>query len=249
MLDGLTLIAITVTFVIGGAVKGVIGMGLPAVAVGLLTVVIGLTEAMALLLIPSFVTNLWQALDGKQTRAVFSRIWPFLLMATLTVWPGTFALTRVNVALLSALLGFLLVSYAAFSLAGRRLALSGQQERWVGPLVGAVNGILSGMTGAFNFPSVLYLQALGLPRDGFIQAMGMLFTLSTVALGLSLGSNDLLTLELGALSLAALIPSFVGLYVGRQVRKTLSEQVFRRVFFVALSLLGTYIIAAAILDA
>lgn len=249
MLDGPTLIAITVTFVIGGAVKGVIGMGLPAVAVGLLTVVIGLTEAMALLLIPSFVTNLWQALDGKQTRAVFFRIWPFLLMATLTVWPGTFALTRVNVALLSALLGILLVTYAAFSLAGRQLALSGQQEKWVGPMVGAVNGILSGMTGAFNFPSVLYLQALGLPRDGFIQAMGMLFTLSTVALGLSLGSNDLLTWELGALSLAALIPSFVGLYIGRQVRKTLSEQVFRRVFFVALSLLGTYIIAAAILDA
>lgn len=246
MFDGPTLIAIAATFVVGGTVKGVIGLGLPAVAVGLLTVVIGLPQAMALLLIPSFVTNLWQAFDGGNSRAVFARIWPFLLLATITVWPGTWALTRIDISLLSGLLGVLLVAYAALSFVGLRLSIPRSKETAVGVVIGAINGVLSGMTGAFNFPSVLYLQALGLPRDMLIQAMGMLFTLSTVALGLSLGAGSLLSWELGALSAAALIPSFAGLLAGRFVRRRLSESVFRRVFFVALALLGTYIIATAL---
>ncbi len=249
MLDGPTLIAIALTFAIGGTVKGVIGLGLPAIAVGLLTVVVGLPGAMALLLIPAFVTNVWQALDGPDTRAVFGRIWPFLLLGTATVWLGTLVLTRVNVAWLSALLGLLLITYSGFSLAGFRVAVPKRRERWLGPAVGALNGILTGMTGSFSFPSILYLQGLGLSRDGLIQAMGMLFTFSSAALGLSLGSNDLLTWELGAISAAALVPSFLGMYVGRHVRKTLSERVFRRVFFIALGLLGAYIMAAAVWDA
>ena len=246
MFDGLTLTAIAATFFLGGAVKGIIGLGLPAVAVGLLTVVIGLPQAMALLLIPAFVTNLWQAFDGGNARAVFMRVWPFLMLATITVWPGTWALTRINISLLSGLLGVLLMAYAGLSIIGLRLSIPRSKETAVGVVVGAVNGVLSGMTGAFNFPSVLYLQALGLPRDMLIQAMGMLFALSTIALGLSLGAGSLLSVELGVLSAAALIPSFAGLLAGRIIRRRLSESVFRRVFFVALALLGGYIIITAL---
>jgi len=76
----------------------------------------------------------------------------------------------------------------------------------------------------------------------------MLFALSTIALGISLGAGDLLSVQLGALSVAALVPSFVGLLVGRAIRRRLSEQSFRRVFFVALALLGGYIIVAVMLE-
>jgi len=247
MFEPVTLVAVAGTFLIAGAVKGVIGLGLPTVSLALLTVAIGLPQAMALLLVPSFVTNLWQALVGGNGRAILRRIWPFLLMATVTVWVGASALTRVDLALLSALLGVLIVAYAAISLAGRAVVVPLRQEVWVGPLVGSVNGILTGMTGSFVVPGVMFLQAIGLPRDRLIQAMGMLFTASTVALGLALQGNRLLTVDLGALSVAAVVPAIVGMVLGQRVRHRLSERLFRRVFFTALLILGTYIIATALL--
>jgi uncharacterized membrane protein YfcA len=81
-----------------------------------------------------------------------------------------------------------------------------------------------------------------------IQAMGMLFTASTLALAVALQGNDLLTFELGSLSAAALLPAIIGMVVGRRIRQRLSEQLFRRVFFVSLLLLGAYIIASAFVN-
>jgi len=233
------------TFLLAGTVKGVIGLGLPTVSLALLTLAIGLPQAMALLLVPSFVTNLWQAAVGGAGKTILRRIWPFLLMATVTVWLGATALTRVDLSLLSALLGALLVVYAAVNLAGFRLTITATQEVWVGPLVGTANGILTGMTGSFVVPGVMFLQAIGLPRDMLIQAMGMLFTVSTLALAVALQGNDLLTVELGTISAMALVPAIAGMVLGQRIRQKLSEELFRRVFFVSLLVLGAYIIARA----
>jgi uncharacterized membrane protein YfcA len=246
MFDAFTILAVAGTFLLAGAVKGVIGLGLPTVSLALLTVAIGLPEAMNLLLVPSLVTNLWQAGVGGHGREVLRRLWPFLLMATATVWLGAGALTRVDLSLLSALLGLLLVVYAGISLAGFRFALSARQALWAGPFVGAVNGLLTGMTGSFVVPGVMFLQAIGLPRDMLIQAMGMLFTVSTLALAAALRGNGLMTAELGFLSAAALLPAIAGMAAGQRVRKILPETRFRRVFFAALLVLGAYIVASAL---
>ncbi len=245
MFDAFTILIIVGTFLIAGTIKGVIGLGLPTVSLALLTVTVGLPNAMALLLVPSLITNLWQAIVGGSGRAILRRLWPFLLMATVTVWFGSTALTRVDLSLLSALLGALLVVYSTVNLAGFRFTITTRQELWVGPLAGLVNGILTGMTGSFVVPGVFFLQAIGLSRDMLIQAMGMLFTASTLALAVALQGNDLLTLELGTLSAAALLPAIIGMLLGQRIRQRLSEQLFRRVFFISLLMLGAYIIASA----
>ena len=245
MFDSFTILAIVGTFLIAGTVKGVIGLGLPTVSLAIITVVIDLPHAMALLLVPSFITNLWQAVIGGNGGAIVRRIWPFLLMATVTVWLGATALTRIDLSLLSALLGALLVVYSAVNLAGLRFRISMRQEAWIGPLIGSANGILTGMTGSFVVPGVLYLQAIGLSRDMLIQAMGMLFTASTLALAFALQGNDLLTIELGKWSTVALLPATIGMVLGQRIRQRLSEQLFRRIFFISLLVLGAYIIASA----
>lgn len=245
MFDPVTIAAITATFLIAGAVKGVIGLGLPTVSLGLLTAALDLPAAMALLIVPSLTTNLWQAAVGSNVRAILRRIWPFLLMATATVWIGATALTRLDLSLLSGLLGALLVAYAGLNLTGVRLSISAQQEVWVGPMFGIANGVLTGMTGSFVVPGVMFLQAIGLPRDMLVQAMGMLFTASTIALALALQGNNLLTTQLNIVSVAALLPAILGMIVGQRIRKRLSEARFRQVFFIVILVLGGYIIASA----
>ncbi len=241
MNDIVTMFAIGGTFLLAGTVKGIIGMGLPTISLALLTIATDLPTAMALLLVPSFFTNIWQALVGGNVVAIVRRIWPFLTMAAATVWLGVAVFARMQVSYLSALLGFLLITYSLISLGGFRLTLSSQQETWAGPLVGAVNGVLTGMTGSFVVPGVMFLQSIGLSRDQLIQAMGALFTVSTLALAIALQRNNMLSAELGVVSGLGLFPAILGMMAGQWVRRRLSEVVFRRVFFISLFILGGYV--------
>jgi len=245
MFDLFAITAIAGTFFIAGSVKGVIGLGLPTVSLGLLTAALDLPTAMALLIVPSLVTNVWQGAVGGNGRVILLRIWPFLSTATATVWLGAIALTRVDLSLLSALLGGLLVAYSVPNLTGIRLAIPAHQEAWVGPLFGTANGILTGMTGSFVVPGVMYLQAIGLSRDMLVQAMGILFTASTVALAFALHGSGLLTSQFSIASAAAVVPAVSGMIVGQRVRRRLPEDRFRRVFYVAIMALGLCIIAKA----
>ena len=180
MIETAALAIIFCTFLLAGAVKGVIGLGLPTVSLAILTVVFDLPSAMALMIVPSLLTNVWQASVGGNAGTLTIRLWPFLLLATGTIWIGALGLTRVDLTLLSALLGLLLVSYALAGLTGFRMVVSRNNQVWMGPVMGAINGVLTGLTGSFTVPGVMYLQAIGLPRDQLIQAMGMLFTVASL---------------------------------------------------------------------
>ncbi|MEP0519871.1 MAG: sulfite exporter TauE/SafE family protein [Hyphomicrobiales bacterium] len=245
MFDSFTLVTICVSFLVAGVVKGVIGLGLPIVSVALLTVFVGLQNALALLLIPALCTNVWQGSVGRNAKPLIKAIWPFLTLATLFVGVGTLTLTRVDLPLLSAFLGLVLLIYASTNMAGFQIVINDKQNKWLGPLLGVLNGTITGMTGASAIPGVIYFQARGLHRDEMIQAMGILFALSTASLAISLGGNGLLNRDLGVISAFALIPSIAGMLIGQKIRNKLSESLFRKIFFIALMLLGIYIILSA----
>ena len=243
--DPAILALIAVTFLIAGGVKGVIGLGLPSVSLGVLTAALDLPTAMALMVVPSLITNLWQGVVGGHLTALLRRLWPFLLTATGTIWLGAEALASVRLSWLSALLGALLIIYAGTALAGLKFSLDKPSERFAGPGFGLANGVLTGMTGSFVVPGVLFLQAIGLPRDALVQAMGILFTLSTAALAVALQGHGLFSPSLGLTSIAALAPALVGMVLGQRLRRQMSETVFRRVFFWAILALGLHIVLSA----
>ncbi|MEZ5739090.1 MAG: sulfite exporter TauE/SafE family protein [Burkholderiaceae bacterium] len=244
--DPPTLLFIAATFALAGGVKGIIGMGLPTVSLALLTLVVDLPQAMALLLVPSFFTNLWQALVGGHLLVILRRLWGFLLLACATVWIGAGWLTRIEQPLLLGLLGVVIASYATLNLVGLRLQIAPGTERWLGPLAGIVNGLLTGLTGSFVVPGVLFMQSIGLQRDQLIQAMGVLFMSSTLALGVAMAGHRLLDGPQALVSAGALLPALLGMVLGQRLRRRLSESTFRRVFFVSLLVIGCYIALGAL---
>jgi hypothetical protein len=247
MFDPLALTVIFSTFLLAGTVKGVIGLGLPTVCLAVLAVLFDLPTAMALLIVPSLVTNIWQSCVGGHGRALLKRIWPFLSLAAVTVWIGGLGLGFFNLTALTALLGLLLIAYSTIGLLGIKMTIDKPNETWSGCLLGMINGIFTGLTGSFVVPGVMYLQSIGLPRDQLVQAMGMLFTVSTLALVVTLERNNLFSADLALLSTIALIPAIVGMVLGQMLRRILSEAQFRRVFLIALLLLGLYILLRSIL--
>lgn len=238
---------VSAVLLLAGFVKGVVGLGLPTVSLGLLTAVFGLKAAIALMLVPSFATNLVQGLIGGQLREIMRRLWLLLVVACIAIWMSSALLAGADTVLLSVVLGLSLCLYSGLSLSRPQVQAPAEKERWLSPLVGAINGGLTGLTGSFVVPGVLYLQALGFPRDTFIQAMGVLFTVSTVALAASMSGRGILPADLGILSCVGLIPAFAGMYIGQKVRKRLSEERFRQVFFISVGILGGYIILRSVI--
>ncbi len=231
--------AIVATFVFAGFVKGVTGMGLPTVAMGVLGAMISPLAAASLLIVPSFVTNVWQLLAGPRVGAVLKRLWPMMLAILVGTIAGSSLLTGGNTSVTTTALGAALVVYAVYTLFARQLRVPPRMEPWLSPVIGLVTGLVTGGTGVFVIPAVPYLQALGLEKDDLIQALGLSFTISTIALaaGLALrGAYDPGNLGMSAL---ALVPALIGMWIGQIARDRISPPTFRRWFLVALLVLGT----------
>ncbi len=241
---------IAAIFVLAGLTKGVIGLGLPTVALGLSTAVVGLDAAIQLMVVPSLATNLWQGAVGGRLRPLLVRFWPMLALVVIGTLAGGYWARGLDAHGLSALLGGLIGVYGLLGLLGLlgpAPRVSPGVAKATGPIVGAVNGVLTGLTGSFVVPGVMFMQAVGLSRDELIQAIGVLFTVSTAALMAAVLLYGRGTAQLGMMSVAALVPAAVGMVVGMRVRRRLSEAVFRRVFFVSLVLLGLHIVGRALL--
>ena len=176
-------------------------------------------------------TNIWQAVYGGQFITLVRRLWLFLCMAVAMVHVGAQLFHMFETALLLRGLGALLLLYALFGLIGRTPKLLPRQERFFGPICGAVNGLLAGLTGVMFVPGTIFLQAIGLSRDLFVQAMGMLFAASTASLGLALYRHNMMPFDIGVLSVGALLPAFFGMWLGQALRSSLSQNLFRRLFF------------------
>ncbi len=232
---------IGITFLIAGTVKGVIGLGLPTVAMGILGTLMPPSQAAALLIVPSLVTNVWQLLSGSHVTTLLRRLWPMLLAVCLGTWFGTGIMAGESAGWTSPLLGILLMVYAPIGLANRHWRISGRSEPWLGPAAGLLTGAITGATGVFVIPAVPYLNALSLERDDLIQALGLSFTVSTVALAASLALHDLLTVHSLGLSLFAIIPALAGMFIGGYLRAKISPVLFRRCFFLGLLALGAEI--------
>jgi uncharacterized membrane protein YfcA len=106
------------------------------------------------------------------------------------------------------------------------------------PLMGGLGGVMFGMTGIIIVPGILYLQTLGFKRDVFVQALGVTFVTITLALGTSLTGRGLMTQDLVLMSLTALLPTAAGLALGQRYRHHISEELFKRIFLIALLLIG-----------
>lgn len=229
---------LTLTFLGAGLVKGVSGMGLPTVAMGLLGTVMPTVEASALLVIPSFVTNVWQLLAGPATWPLLRRLWPMMLGIVVGTVSGAAFLVRVNPLWSGLGLGMALIAYAGYALLAPVLSVPPRAERCLSPVVGLLTGAITGATGVFTLPAVPFLQALKLDRDALVQALGLSFTVSTVALALGLITQAAFRVEQLGMSAFAIVPALTGMWLGQGLRQRIPPGVFRQCFLYFLLLLG-----------
>lgn len=234
-------------FLLAGSVKGILGMGLPTVAVGLLSLAMPPAQAAALAIAPALITNIWQSVAGPHLRGLLRRLWPLLVCVSLGIWAGAGVITGDTKGHAAIGLGLCLMLYALVGLAAVRLRVPPRAEVWLGPLVGVVTGLVTGATGVFVIPALPYLQALDMERDEFVQALGIAFVTATLTLGAVLAQAGIFQGALAGASLAAVMPAFAGMMLGRLIRTRIPPATFRTCFFIGMLVLGSHLASRAFL--
>jgi len=137
---------VILTFVLAGMVKGVIGLGLPTIAMGLLGLAMPPAQAAALLIVPSTLTNLWQLASGGHLLGLLRRLGSLLAMIVVGTLLGSLWLGIDSGPWAAHALGGALLVYAVYGLSGPQLRIAPRHERWLGPLCGLVTGVVTAAT-------------------------------------------------------------------------------------------------------
>jgi len=233
------IIAMTiVTYLLAGTVKGVIGLGLPSIAIGMLALVMPPAQAATIMVFPTLITNIWQMLVGPHLMELLRRFWILLLSSVVGIWIGGGILTSENSRAAACGLGIALVIYAALGLFAVRFSVPRPYETWLSPLIGVATGLVAGATGVFMIPAGPYYQAIGLDKDELVQMLGLSFTVGVAALALVLWRAGVMQVGNATGSALAVVPALAGMAIGQRIRRRASAEAFRRYFFIGMLLLG-----------
>lgn len=234
---------VILVFAVAGMIKGTLGLGLPAVSMGLLSLVMSPFQAATLLIVPSMVTNIWQLFAEGRVLRLLQRFWPLLVgMVIGSVWSIFPTLGHAEFKS-EALLGGMLTLYGLYGLFARNMPNLAPHEKYLAPIVGYLGGALTIATGVVVIPVVPFLQSLHLKRDELVQALGLAFTVSTLCLAVFLQQNAVANVPIDyKMSAMALLPALIGMWLGSKIRYRIPEQKFRKVFFCGLVIFGSYML-------
>ena len=229
---------VVLAFLAGGLVKGVVGMGMPLAALPILLLTLDVRTAVQVMALPLVVSNFVQGLEGGDTIGLARRLSPVLASVVVGVVGGAMIGARMDERTILIVVGLLVCVMAALSARPARIVIAPAQERWIGPIVGLVSGVLGGLAALFGPLLAIYLVGLRLDRDRFVKAVAVLYFFA---------SGTLLVLSSGALwrdptillwSLAGLVPLFGGMRLGRYLRERIDPERFRMVVLGVIMLSG-----------
>ena len=243
-MSGTELVFIGLAFLFAGFIKGTLGIGLPTVVMGLLSIIMPPAQAAALMVLPAIATNLWQMLAGPTLWALVRRYATMIVAVFIGVFLTIGFMTRAAAGAQAAL-GLVLVAYGAYALFGKRFQVKREWERWTSPVVGLVTGLLLGATGIFVVPTAPYLTSLELDKEELLQSIGIMAFVCPLALALALSVSGSYPAGFAGGSVLALVPALLGMWIGQRVRRRLAAAVFMRVFFAGLIALGGYMFLRA----
>lgn len=243
----------TLTFVLAvavfaGVVKGVVGFAMPMILISGMTIVLPPEQALATLILPTLITNVWQSLR-QGVRSAIKTILNFRVFLLCGVVMLVFSAQLVRVLdprILYGLIGGPVTIFAMMQLAGWRANLTGRTLR-AEVAVGGFAGFIGGLSGVWGPPTVAYLTALDTPKLEHMRAQGVIYGLGAIALAGAHVQTGVLRAETMPLTLAILPFALIGLGIGFRLQDRIPQDAFRTVTLVVLTVAGLNLLRRALL--
>lgn len=236
----------TCTFLLAGAIKGLVGIGLPTASMGMLTLFVSPRLAIALILFPMLLSNLWQMWREGEIRQTVVRYRYFAIVLFVIVGLTAVVTRDAEDRFLMAVLGCVILLFVGFSWKGLMPVLPPKYDTASQISFGAIAGILGGLTSGWAAPLGIYLSMSGAGREDWIRATGFLIFTGSVPLTLAYLWTGHLTTELAKISALMLIPTFAGFAAGEALRNRLSVGTFRIMLLIMFGGLGLNLLRRAI---
>src|SRR4051812_801916 len=235
---------IAVAFVVAGVAKGAIGMGMPPIAIGLMSFAVPLESAIAIMVVPTMVTNIWQAVYGGGFRRLMRRFATMAVTAMVGILAVGLLLSDLGSPSTAGWVGVLLVLYSIIALTPWRPKLPRRAESWANPLIGLASGAVAGSTGVAAVPFLPYMQSLDMEPDELVQALGIMFLFITGMLAVSLALHGAYHATNSVAAVVAVAPTMVGVWLGQKARRRLRPETVRRIFIIGMLLVGLHLARA-----
>ncbi len=237
----LWLIAAT-TFITAGSVKGVVGIGLPTIVVGVLAQFIDPRQAIVLLIFPGLVSNAWQFYRSKKVKKLTQHLWPFATIMATGIWICSQFAAKLNTETLVLFIGIIIVLFVISNFILKPITIPKHLDIPAQIGTGTVAGIMGGLTSIWATPMLLYLMSCRLPKDEFVGAMGFLIFIGMFSLCIGYWQAGLITPAVASFSASMIIPTWLGFLIGEQARKYLDAEQFRKALLVVFLLMGANLI-------
>jgi uncharacterized protein len=230
--------AVVCSLIVAGLLKGTIGVGMPVVALPLLSLFIDIKSATMLLSVPLIFSNLPQALEGGKTGQCLMQLMPVFL----GMIPGLLLGVRVLLALdgdvAKIIAGLVLMGVAGVTLLAPKLRI---QSRWVLPTgitFGFFGGILGGIAAMAGPLVFIFLLAKGLRGMAFTKEASLYLVVSSGLLAVLLTASRQFNWLDVSVSTAAMLPVVLGMYVGQHMRDKIAPETFKKLVLIAVIAAG-----------
>lgn len=216
-----------VAFLLGGFVKGLSGVGLPMVALPILSFGFTVPQAVVLSMVPILASNGWQAVTNGVLWPVIKRFWPMqVVMAAALVLSGRLMVELDNSVLLI-LAGAVMVFSVLALIAADGRVISPRLERPIGILVGLLAGLIGGVSSLFGIPVIIYMTSLGLERAEFMTSISIIYFFAALPYTAGLMTFGVVS-EIELLGSAlAVVPALLGIALATRVVRRMDERRFR----------------------
>jgi len=238
-------LVVTIGLFAGGFTKGFSGIGLPLMAVPVMSLAIDLTLAVALMPIPIVITNIWQIYSSTRLGWAATRFWLLLVCIPVGTFIGVKILSSVDPRWLAGIIGSITVVFSVLTQFKTDWHLSDFHSRWLAPIVGFTAGLIGGISSFFAPPLVMYLMALQLSKEAFVGAIGLMYLIGAIPMVFSLAYFDVLGPRDFLVSTLAAVPVFLGQMLGQSMRGFVADEKFRRVVLAVLLLAGLNLVRRA----
>lgn len=241
------ILALTVTL-FAGFVKGVIGFAMPMIMMSAMMAFLPAPVALALLIAPTFATNIAQALRQGPGAAVESaghfRLHIAAVLIALAL--SSRVVTDIPKALMSGLLGAPILAFALWQLAGRPMTLRIEHRARAEVISGLIGGLYGGISGIWGPPLIVLLLSLDIEKREMLRVQGVVFLIGSVALFMAHLTTGVLNSQTLPLTLLLVIPAMIGNQIGLAVQDRLDAGRFRRWTLILLALTGANLIRQAL---
>lgn len=223
-----------------GFVKGAVGFAMPMIMISGLGSILPPELALAALIVPTVLTNLWQALRGGvvATFAATRHHWLFLCIVVVFI-AGSAQLVRVlSAETMFLILGLPIVIFALTQLLGWRLRFKAQHRRKAEVLTASFAGFVGGLSGVWGPPTVAYLTALDTPKDEQMRIQGVIYGVGAVVLMAAHIRSGVFSAGTAPFSVFLTVPALIGTAIGFRLGDRLDQHRFRKATLAVLAVAG-----------